>query len=80
MKEERGGAAKAYSTALAPGVVAATAEVAKWRPREVSVDSMKDDSRKAWNTRALGWRVGADFASAASAGVLVAPIITTIDR
>jgi hypothetical protein len=35
---------------------------------------------KAWDTRNLGWRIGADAAAAASAGVLVAPIITIIDR
>ncbi len=39
-----------------------------------------DDGSKAWNTRNLGLRLGADFAAAASAGVLVAPIITGIDR
>ena len=35
---------------------------------------------KVWNTKALGMRVGADAVAAASAGVLVAPIITIIDR
>ncbi|OCT51097.1 hypothetical protein CLCR_09352 [Cladophialophora carrionii] len=33
-----------------------------------------------WNTADLGMRLGADFISAASAAVLVAPIITVIDR
>jgi len=80
MKEERGGPGETYSTTLAPRVIAAPAEVAKWRPRELPVESMKDDSRREWNTRALEWRVGADLASAASAGVLVAPIISIIDR
>ncbi|EOD43993.1 sequence orphan [Neofusicoccum parvum] len=33
-----------------------------------------------WNSANLGWRVGADCAAAASAGVLVAPVVTAIDR
>ena len=33
-----------------------------------------------WNTRNLGLRVVADGASALSAGLLVAPVITMIDR
>lgn len=33
-----------------------------------------------WNTRKLGLRVGADAVSAGAAGVLVAPIITVIDK
>lgn len=38
------------------------------------------DVGKAWNTKGLPWRLGADATAAASAGVLVAPIITIIDR
>ncbi|KAH7319867.1 hypothetical protein B0I35DRAFT_430034 [Stachybotrys elegans] len=33
-----------------------------------------------WNTSNLGWRLGTDFVSAACAGVLVAPVISIIDR
>ena len=33
-----------------------------------------------WNTKNLGLRLGADLVSAASAAVLVAPIISIIDR
>ncbi len=33
-----------------------------------------------WNTKNLGLRLGADLISAASAAVLVAPIISIIDR
>ncbi|KAH8900200.1 hypothetical protein GQ53DRAFT_601304, partial [Thozetella sp. PMI_491] len=33
-----------------------------------------------WNTKNLGWRLGADLMSAASAAVMVAPIISIIDR
>jgi hypothetical protein len=35
---------------------------------------------RAWNTKNLALRLGADFISAASAAVLVAPIISIIDR
>lgn len=35
---------------------------------------------KSWNTRNLGLRIAADGAAAATAGVLVAPLITMIDR
>ena len=35
---------------------------------------------KKWNTKNLGLRLGADFLGAASAAVLVAPIISIIDR
>jgi hypothetical protein len=33
-----------------------------------------------WNTKGLGLRVGADVVSAASASVLVAPVVMVIDR
>ncbi len=33
-----------------------------------------------WNTKNLGLRLGADLISAASAAVLVAPVISIIDR
>jgi hypothetical protein len=39
--------------------------------------SLSDHS---WNTKNMGLRVAADFASAASAGVMVAPVISIIDR
>ncbi|KAF2475621.1 uncharacterized protein BDR25DRAFT_211730 [Lindgomyces ingoldianus] len=37
-------------------------------------------AEKSWNTSRLGLRVGADAIAAGAAGVLVAPIITAIDR
>jgi hypothetical protein len=40
----------------------------------------KPTTGKEWNTRSLGLRFGADFASAAVAGALICPIITIIDR
>ena len=39
-----------------------------------------DKSERKWNTKNLGSRLGADLVSAASAAVLVAPIISIIDR
>lgn len=38
------------------------------------------DAKREWNTKKLGPRVAADAAAAASAGVLVAPLITIIDK
>jgi hypothetical protein len=38
------------------------------------------DTTSKWNTKNLGLRLGADFLGAASAAVLVAPIISIIDR
>ncbi|KAJ4291811.1 hypothetical protein N0V90_009706 [Kalmusia sp. IMI 367209] len=39
-----------------------------------------DEEGRQWNTHKLGLRVGADAVAAGSAGVLVAPIITMIDK
>lgn len=53
------------------------------RPLPVAVDAKNNvpGSRvQAWNTQNLGYRLGADFGAAACAGVLVAPVITIIDR
>jgi hypothetical protein len=33
-----------------------------------------------WNTKNFGWRLGGDLTAAASAAVMVAPIITIIDK
>jgi len=48
--------------------------------RKLPLPVPNGDIAKAWNTRDLAWRVGADAAAAACAGVLVAPVITLIDR
>jgi hypothetical protein len=40
----------------------------------------REGSGQRWDTANLGLRISADFASAASAAALVAPIITVIDR
>lgn len=40
----------------------------------------ESDSVLQWNTTNLGWRLGADLTSAASASAMVAPVICVIDR
>jgi hypothetical protein len=50
-------------------------------PTTSPMRSPKDENgERTWNTHKLGLRVGADALSAASAGVLVAPVITMIDK
>lgn len=39
-----------------------------------------NDTEQRWNTKNLGLRLAADATGAACAGVLVAPIISIIDR
>lgn len=41
---------------------------------------MKTTAASSWHTQKLGWRVGVDCTAAASAGMLVAPVVTAIDR
>lgn len=40
----------------------------------------KSGDSRTWNTRNIGLRLAADGAAAATAGVLVAPVITMIDK
>lgn len=59
------------------------AEALAWKapvPKAIPGRSASESQAKAWNTRNLGLRIGTDALAAASAGVLVAPIITIIDR
>lgn len=49
-------------------------------PTEVALPDNMSLGTSKWNTRHLGSRFGADAASAASASILVAPIICVIDR
>ena len=42
--------------------------------------SIKEKEPKQWNTKNLSFRLAVDAASAATAGGLVAPIITVIDK
>lgn len=48
---------------------------ALWKP-----SMAKEAETKSWNTSKLGLRIGADALAASAAGVLVAPIITMIDK
>jgi hypothetical protein len=78
--KERGGAVgdgEAHAASGPGGALGWTTQVAKAIPGVQTTDT-KDS--KAWNTRNLGLRIGTDALAAASAGVLVAPIITIIDR
>jgi hypothetical protein len=61
--------ASAAATAAAVAVAVATPQTA-----------MAKSKTTQWNTKNLGLRLGADLVSAASAAVLVAPIISIIDR
>jgi len=63
---------------------ASAVDVVGWKtPTPAAIPGIKtveEKGTKAWNTRNLGWRIGADAIAAGSAGLLVAPIITIIDR
>lgn len=73
--KERGGAVG--DATPSPG------EVIGWKThvaRPIPGTKTTEKEAKAWNTRNLGLRIGTDALASASAGVLVAPIITIIDR
>ncbi|KAJ9315859.1 hypothetical protein DTO271D3_3837 [Paecilomyces variotii] len=58
-----------------------TKDVAVSDPAIAAVsDRTVSTSTKAWNTDSLGLRLGVDAASAATAGALICPLITIIDR
>lgn len=49
--------------------------------QKVDMESkMGDEAKTTWNTKNLGFRLGADLFSAACAGTLVAPLVSIIDR
>ncbi|RMD41694.1 hypothetical protein DV735_g3464, partial [Chaetothyriales sp. CBS 134920] len=48
------------------------------KPNLSRLDPANTDSQ--WNTKNLGWRLGADAASAVTASALIAPVICVIDR
>jgi hypothetical protein len=73
---ERGGAGREGDI----GASASGDEVA-WRAATPAVAiSAPEMKTRAWDMGNIGSRIGADAVAAASAGVLVAPIITIIDR
>lgn len=49
-------------------------------PTEIVLPGKMAIGASKWNTSNLGMRLGADAGSAASASILVAPIICVIDR
>ncbi|KAK5008157.1 hypothetical protein LTR28_004346 [Elasticomyces elasticus] len=65
---------------------AAASRVESATPRQSShnitfkTSSAKPSQARSWNTKNLGFRLGADVAAAATAGGMVAPVITMIDR
>ncbi|KAI9839179.1 MAG: hypothetical protein M1819_003172 [Sarea resinae] len=66
-----------------PGADIATPPLPAKRRGELESSSSNisvQEHKRSWNTRNLGLRLGSDVAAAASAGALVAPIITVIDR
>lgn len=76
--KERGGARGVDEV---PGTeIASAVDVVGWSAPKALPNPVTSAKAKTWNTRHLGWRIGADAISAASAGVLVAPIINVIDR
>jgi hypothetical protein len=77
--KERGGAVgdgEVHAVSNAGEALVCTAPVGKAIPAIKATDK----EARAWNTRHLGSRIGADALAAASAGVLIAPIISIIDR
>jgi len=65
------------STGAAPGATRSTLKPEIMSPTPSTTTT---PSTTQWNTHNLGLRLGADVASAATAGILVAPIITAIDK
>jgi hypothetical protein len=74
--KDRGGAGRDGEV----GALSGGEEVAWSAAAPAVAMSTPEVKTRAWDTRKIGWRIGADVAAAASAGVLVAPIITIIDR
>lgn len=60
--------------------IASPVDVVGWTKSKMPGGEELGQKTSSWNTRDLGWRVGADATAAACAGSLVAPIIYVIDR
>jgi hypothetical protein len=74
--KERGGAGREGQVGASPA-----SDGVGWSTAAATVPTVAIEAKtKAWDTRKIGWRFGADAVAAASAGILVAPIITVIDR
>ncbi|KFA77897.1 hypothetical protein S40288_02554 [Stachybotrys chartarum IBT 40288] len=74
------GAMSAPATAAAPSSLLAATSPSASTPTVASPSSASLVDLPRWNTANLGWRLGTDLVSAACAGVLVAPVISIIDR
>jgi len=84
------GVPSSATTSIQPShVIATTAEVSGVRPLKNATSrtsegllpkNMNPVKEREYNTNKLGLRLAADAAAAASAGALVAPLITMIDK
>ncbi|KAI6090092.1 hypothetical protein F4821DRAFT_36234 [Hypoxylon rubiginosum] len=68
------------SSAVEKPLAAAPAASPIPMPSKDAVEMPSSKLQQQWNTKNLGLRLGADFASAASAASMVAPLIAIIDR
>lgn len=73
---DRGGVVAGASSRKDDDILASTVKTAPLS----GVRRVEDGNTRAWNTRNLHLRLGTDAIAAASAGFLIAPIITIIDR
>jgi hypothetical protein len=76
-EETRGGSNAAAGKPAAASSLNALPESLNLSPVNIPLEPKKVSQ---WNTHHLGLRAGADAASAAAAGFLVAPLVCTIDR
>ena len=80
-----GGAAEVRGTlsgdVVRPRPVASSVstDVDGWTTR-AKLSELVSPPQRAWNTKKLGWMICSDATAALTAGALVAPIITMIDR
>ncbi|KAI1853144.1 hypothetical protein JX265_011425 [Neoarthrinium moseri] len=79
MKDESGSENLHMDDRLAPQLKFADPKLPVAMPPKPSVE-VKSQLQQTWNTKNLGLRLAADFASAACAASMVAPLISVIDR
>jgi len=64
----------------APVVPVASASTILGSKQQHQAVEMSSKLPQKWNTKNLGWRLGADLTSAACAASMIAPVISIIDR
>jgi len=77
---ETGSAPRVVTDSAVVDVKRLTATLPKPMMPGKMLEEKKKSSATVWNTKNLGLRIGADAVAAGAAGVLVAPIITMIDK